>query len=61
MENNGFLEMLLFPFYLVIVGEMSVPGDGCKRSDLRVHEQRFFHPVAVECGVVGDVAHLGFL
>ena len=40
---------------------MFVLGDGCQGSDVGVRERRFLHPVAVERGVVGDVAHLGFL
>ena len=61
MENNGFLEMVLFLCYLVLVGELFVLGDSCQRSDVGVRERRFFHPVAVERGVIGDVAHIGFL
>ena len=53
--------MLLVPCHLVLIGELLVLGDGCQGSDVRVRERRFFHPVAVEHGVVGDVAHLGFL
>ena len=61
MENNGFLEIVLVPSYLVLVGELFVLGDGFQESDVRVRERRFPHPDAVERGVVGDVAHLGFL
>ena len=61
MEDDGFLEMVLVPCYLVLVGELLVIGDGCQRSDVGVRERRFIHPVAVERGVVGDMAHLGFL
>ena len=61
MENYGVLEMVLVPSYLVLVGELFVLSDSCQRSDVGVPERRFFHPVAVEWGVVGDVAHLGFL
>ena len=53
--------MVLVPSYLVIVGEPFVLGGGCQRSDVGVRKRRFLHPVAVECGVVGDMAHLGFL
>ena len=60
MENDGFLEMVLVPSYLVLVGELFVLGDGCQRSDVGVCERLFFHPVAVESGVLGDVSHLGF-
>ena len=48
MENDVFLEMVLVPCYLVLVGEMFVLGDGCQGSDVEVCERRFFHPVAVE-------------
>ena len=53
--------MVLFLCYLVLVGELFVLGDGCHSSDIQVRERRFFHPVAVERGVIGDVAHIGFL
>ena len=53
--------MVLFLSYLVLVGELFVLDDGCQQSDVGVRERRFFHPVTVERGVGGDVAHLGFL
>ena len=61
MEDYGFLEVVLVPRYLVLFGDMFVLGDGCQRGDVRVRKRRLLHPVAVELGVVGDVAHLGFL
>ena len=30
MEDDGFLEMVLVPCYLVLVGELLVIGDGCQ-------------------------------
>ena len=61
VKNDGFLEMVLVPCHLMLVGELLVFGDGCQGSDVGVHERRFFHPGAVERGVVGNAAHLGFL
>ena len=61
MENDGFLEVVLVPSYLVLLGELFILGDGCQRGDVGVRERRIFHPVTVESGTVGDVAHLGFL
>ena len=61
MENDGFLEVVFIPGHLVLVGDLLVLGYGCQRSDVRVREGPFLHLVAVESGVVGDVAHIGFL
>ena len=61
MENDGFLEVVLVPSYLVLVGELFFLGEGFQRGDVGVREQRLLHPVAFERGVIGDVAHLGFL
>ena len=61
MENDGFLEMVLVPSYLVLVGELFVFGDSLQQGDVRVRERRLLHPVEVERRVVGDMAHLGFL
>ena len=61
MENDDFLEMVFITGHLVLVGELFVLGDGCQGSDFWVCERRFLHPVAVELGVIGGVAHLGFL
>ena len=61
MEDDGFLEIIFIPGRLVLVGETLILGDGCQRSDVWVREGRFLHPVAVEHGVIGHVAHLGFL
>ena len=61
MENYGFLEVVLVPRYLVLIGALFVLGDGCQRGDVGVRKRRIFHHIAVERGVVGDVVHLGFL
>ena len=53
--------MVLVPCHLVLVGELLVLGDVCQGSDISVRERWFIHPVAVECGVVGEAAHLGLL
>ena len=61
VEDDGFLEMIFIPGHLVLVGELLVLGNRCLGSDSWVREGRLLHPVAVERGVVGDVAHLGLL
>ena len=53
--------MVLVPCNLVLVGELLVLGEGCQGSDVGVREQWFILPVAVERGVVGDMAHLSLL
>ena len=58
MEYDGFLDMVFIPGHLVLVGELLMISDGCQGSDVRVHEGRLLHPVAVERGVVGDLVHL---
>ena len=60
MEDYNFLEVVLIPRYLVLIGEIFVLGDGCQRGDVRVRKFRLLHPVAVERGVVGSEAHIGF-
>ena len=60
MEKEGLLDMVFIPGHLVLVDELHVLGEGCQGSDVWVRERRFLHPVAVESGVIGDVAHLGF-
>ena len=61
MEDYGFLEVVLIPRYLVLVGELFVLDEGCQRGDVGVRKWRILHPVTVKRGVVGDEAHLGFL
>ena len=61
MEDDGFLEMIFIPGYLVIVGELHLLCGGGQGSDVRVRDGRLFYPFAVERGLVGDVAHLGLL
>ena len=61
VEDDGFLEMILIPGHLVLVGEMLIFNGGFQGSDVRVRAGRFLHTVTVERGVFGDVAHLGFL
>ena len=61
MENDGFLEMVLIPCHLILVGELLVLGYGCQGSDVGVRERRFIHTAAVDRGVIGNVAHLGLL
>ena len=61
MEDYGFLEVLLVPRYLVLIGDLFVLGDGCQRGDVGVRKRRLLHAVAVERGVIGDKANLGFL
>ena len=61
MEDYGFLEVVLVPRYLVLVGELFFLDDGYQRGDFRVRKWRLLHPVSVKRGVVGNEVHLGFL
>ena len=61
MESEGFLDMVFIPGHLILVGGMLVLSEGCQGSDVWVRERRLLHPVTVERGVVGNMAHLGFL
>ena len=59
--DDGFLEMIFIPGRLVLVGELLILGDGGQGNNVQVREGQLLHTVAVERGIVGDVAHLGLL